>query len=83
MHWLSDVHTLPLATVPQLLFTQGLPTQSPSPAHVVAHALPLHLNGAQVTAAAGWHLPLPSQLEPVTVVLEFVSQLPPPQSVPL
>ena len=77
-----DLHTLPLATVPQLPFTHGWPTQSPSPVQVVEQTAPLHLNGAQDTGVAGVHVPLPSQLAPVTALFEAVSQLPVAQSVP-
>jgi hypothetical protein len=83
VHCASALQALPLPTVPQLPLTHGWPTQSPSPAHVVAHAAPLHLKGVHATGTAGTQLPLPSQLAPVTDFPLVMSQLPPAHTVPL
>jgi len=82
VHWAADVQAELFATVPHDPATHGLPTQSPAAAHVRAQAVPAHLNGAHVTAAAALHSPAPLQVEPLVAWLVAASHDPPPQLVP-
>jgi hypothetical protein len=81
-HCDPEVHMEPFATLPHELLTHGWPTQSLSVRQLDAQVVAPHLNGAQVTARPGWHVPWPLHVEPLNV-FAVESHEPGPHTVPL